>query len=36
MISVLRNVDVLIIQEHWYYENDLNSLVHSMDDIHVQ
>jgi len=31
----LQNVDVLIIQEHWYYENDLNSLVPSMDDIYI-
>ena len=35
MIKLLRNVDILIIQEHWYHENDLNSLVHSMDDIHM-
>ena len=25
----------MIIREHWYYENGLNSLVHSMYDIHV-
>ena len=35
MIKLLQNLDVSIIQEHWYYENDLNSLVHSIDDIHV-
>jgi len=35
MIKHLQNVDLLIIQEYWYYENDLDSLVHSMNDIHV-
>jgi len=35
MIKHLHSVDVIIIQEHWYYDKDLNSLVHSTDDIHV-
>jgi len=35
MKKLLQNVDVLMIQEHWYFENDLNSIVNSMDGIHV-
>ena len=35
MAKLLKNTDILIIQEHWFFENNLNSLVNSMDNIQV-
>ena len=35
MEKLLQNVDILLVQEHWHYENNIVSMVNSMNDIQV-
>jgi len=33
MHKLLQNVDILLVQEHWLYENNIISMVSSMNDV---
>jgi len=35
MYKLLQNVDILLVQEHWHYENNIISMVNSMHDVQV-